>query len=77
MKHFVLKLLYYYKNLISPFLGNLFGGSCRFTPTCSEYSYEAIEKYGLIKGIIKSCQRISKCHPFGDFGYDPVTKSTK
>lgn len=46
---------------------------CRFHPTCSEYSIEAIEKYGFWKGIKLGMKRISKCHPFNDGGYDPLT----
>lgn len=45
---------------------------CRFTPTCSQYMIEAIEKYGVIKGIKLGVKRILKCHPKGKFGYDPV-----
>jgi len=45
---------------------------CRFHPTCSEYSRDALRKYGLVKGFYKSISRISKCHPWGDQGYDPA-----
>jgi len=45
---------------------------CRFTPTCSEYSYQAIEKYGLGKGLFLSLKRIIRCHPWSKGGYDPV-----
>ena len=45
---------------------------CRFTPTCSQYMIDAIEKYGCIKGIKLGLKRLSKCHPKGKFGYDPV-----
>ena len=45
---------------------------CRFTPTCSEYMIEAIEKYGIKNGIKLGLKRLKKCHPNGDFGYDPV-----
>jgi putative membrane protein insertion efficiency factor len=57
-----------YQILLSP----LIGPSCRFTPTCSNYAIEAINKYGPIKGIWLSIKRISKCHPWGDSGHDPV-----
>jgi len=68
MKYFLVFLIKAYKLLISP----LFPSSCRFTPTCSEYSIEAVKKYGVIKGGILSIKRISKCHPFHPGGYDPV-----
>ncbi len=45
---------------------------CRFTPTCSEYMIEAIEKFGIKKGIKLGLKRIKRCRPKGDFGYDPV-----
>ncbi len=45
---------------------------CRFTPTCSKYAYEAIKKYGVIKGGFLSIKRILKCHPYHKGGYDPV-----
>jgi putative membrane protein insertion efficiency factor len=58
----------FYQYGISP----LFPSSCRFTPTCSEYTKQAILKYGLVKGSKLSAKRISKCHPWGGSGYDPV-----
>ncbi len=45
---------------------------CRFIPTCSEYMIEAIERFGVIKGVSLGLKRIMKCHPKGEFGYDPV-----
>lgn len=45
---------------------------CRFTPTCSEYMIEAIDKFGIKKGIKLGLKRLKKCHPKGEFGYDPV-----
>lgn len=45
---------------------------CRFTPTCSEYTYQAIEKYGTINGIILGLKRIIRCHPWNKGGYDPL-----
>ncbi|MGH2621121.1 MAG: membrane protein insertion efficiency factor YidD [Anaerolineales bacterium] len=47
-------------------------GTCRFTPTCSHYSYQAIAKYGLLKGSALSAWRILRCQPFSKGGYDPV-----
>jgi len=57
-----------YQVIISP----LFPGSCRFTPTCSNYAREAIIKHGILKGTLLSLKRISKCHPWGGSGYDTV-----
>ena len=61
-------LINFYKYLISPLLGN----NCRFLPTCSEYTKEAIIEFGLIKGIILGFKRIIKCHPWGKSGHDPI-----
>ncbi len=47
-------------------------GYCRFRPTCSEYTYQAVYKYGIIKGLLKGIWRIIRCHPFSKGGYDPV-----
>ena len=57
---------------LSPLLVALFGNGCRFTPTCSHYTIEAVEKHGAIKGTLLGIKRFSKCHPFGTSGYDPV-----
>ena len=57
-----------YQLVISPLLGK----SCRFEPTCSSYSIESINKYGVVKGISLSLKRILKCHPWGNSGYDSV-----
>jgi len=62
---FIIKI---YQKFISPVLLP----SCRFSPTCSQYSIEALNKHGLLKGLWLSLKRISKCHPFGGSGYDPV-----
>ena len=47
---------------------------CRFTPTCSQYMIDAIDEYGVLKGIHLGIKRLLKCHPFGKYGYDPVRK---
>ncbi|MBL0766243.1 membrane protein insertion efficiency factor YidD [Marivirga atlantica] len=57
-----------YQYGISPF----FPAACRFTPTCSEYAKNAIMKHGIFKGSTLAAKRISKCHPWGGSGYDPV-----
>lgn len=61
-------LINFYQKYISP----LKGPSCRFYPTCSEYSKEAFVKYGFFKGLILTIKRVSKCHPFHKGGYDPL-----
>ncbi len=68
IKNILLEVIKLYKYAISPLLPN----SCRFVPTCSEYSAEAIERYGAVKGSYLSLKRILRCHPFHNGGYDPV-----
>ncbi|MBA3061280.1 MAG: membrane protein insertion efficiency factor YidD [Nitrospirae bacterium] len=68
MKNILLGAVKLYKYVISPLLPD----SCRFVPTCSEYSAEAIERYGAVKGSYLSLKRILRCHPFHNGGYDPV-----
>lgn len=62
-----------YQAVLSPFLGP----SCRHVPTCSNYTIEAIEEWGVLKGTWLGIKRISKCHPWGTSGYDPVPKKKK
>ena len=73
----LIKLIKAYKFLVSPLLGN----TCRYLPTCSDYSIEALKTYGLIKGIFMSTKRILTCHPIkflgGGEGFDPVIKKIK
>jgi uncharacterized protein len=54
------------------FISPLLGARCRFTPTCSHYGLEAFKKYGIFKGFWLTAKRISRCHPWGGHGYDPV-----
>ena len=73
----LIKIIKGYKFMISPLLGH----SCRYLPTCSEYTIEALKTFGLIKGLFKSLKRIFSCHPIkflgGGEGFDPVNKNLK
>ena len=69
----LIKLIKIYKYLISP----LIGPSCRYLPTCSEYSIEALKTYGFSKGLMLIFKRIMSCHPWGNSGFDPVKKEIK
>ena len=73
----LIKIIKGYKYLISPLIGN----SCRYLPTCSEYSIEALKTYGFLKGAFLSLKRILSCHPIkflgGGEGFDPVKKEMK
>ena len=68
MKKIAIALIKFYQRFISP----LKRPSCRFYPTCSQYSLEAFQKYGFFKGLVLSIGRISKCHPFHKGGHDPL-----
>ena len=61
-------LIKIYQWIISPILGP----KCRFTPSCSHYAVEALKKHGALKGLWLTIKRISRCHPWGGQGYDPV-----
>jgi putative membrane protein insertion efficiency factor len=68
MKYLVLDFLRLYKTFLSPF----FPPACRFTPTCSEYAMQAVEKHGAIRGTWLGTKRILRCQPFCKGGFDPV-----
>jgi putative membrane protein insertion efficiency factor len=68
LKRLLIKMVRGYQLLISPFLGN----NCRYMPTCSAYTLEAVEKWGPWRGLWMGLKRISRCHPFHEGGYDPV-----
>lgn len=68
MKWIALKAIRFYQRFISPVLPS----ACRFEPTCSRYTYEAIEVHGVIRGTWLGVKRISRCHPMNPGGYDPV-----
>ena len=67
-KRALLWMIRFYRASISP----IFPACCRFTPTCSQYAMEAVEKYGAVKGGYLALRRILRCHPFHEGGYDPV-----
>jgi putative membrane protein insertion efficiency factor len=73
MKFILINLIKIYRYTLSP----LFPSSCRFYPTCSEYSIEAIQRHGAAKGSWLMLKRISKCHPLHSGGYDPVPDDYK
>lgn len=68
MKFLVLGLIRFYQRLLSPWLPP----SCRFVPSCSQYGFEAIARYGIVKGGWLALTRIVRCQPFNPGGYDPV-----
>ncbi|MDR1337430.1 MAG: membrane protein insertion efficiency factor YidD [Rickettsiales bacterium] len=70
MKHIAILFIRLYQLAVSPLTGGR--AVCRFTPTCSEYARQAIEKYGFICGTWMGLKRMSRCRPGGGFGYDPV-----
>lgn len=73
MRRVCIFLIRMYQKTLSPLLGN----SCRFTPSCSQYTIDSINEYGLFKGIFIGVKRIIRCNPFSKGGYDPVPKKNK
>jgi uncharacterized protein len=68
MKSATIRAIWLYQKAISPYLPT----ACRYTPTCSHYSQEAIQRHGLLKGSWLGVKRLARCHPWGGQGYDPV-----
>jgi len=68
MKKIFIWLIRGYQKILSPLLG----AQCRYTPTCSQYAVEALQKHGALKGSWLAFKRILSCNPFGGHGYDPV-----
>jgi putative membrane protein insertion efficiency factor len=68
MKYLIVKFIQVYQIVLSP----ISRPSCRFYPTCSQYAVEAIEKRGVVVGLLKAIWRVIRCNPFGGSGYDPV-----
>ena len=73
LKKIIIALIRFYQLALSP----LKQPTCQLSPTCSQYSIEAIERFGVIKGTYLSVRRILKCHPFHEGGYDPVPEKWK
>ena len=71
MKKIMIFLLKVYKKTISPMISAC-GIHCKYYPTCSEYTKQALKKYGAVKGTIKGIKRILRCNPFSKGGYDPL-----
>jgi len=71
MRHVLVLFVRAYQVTLSPLLGVL-GAGCRYFPTCSQYTYQAVEKYGWVRGSWMGIKRIGRCHPFARGGYDPV-----
>lgn len=74
MTKLVLLLISAYQKGISPLIDAILGkgNTCRYSPTCSVYMFDAVKKYGVLKGIYMGIKRIGRCHPYTKGGYDPV-----
>ena len=72
MKKIFIKIIEFYKKNISPYLAQNYNIHCKYEPTCSEYTKQAIEKYGAMRGTLLGIKRILKCNPISKGGYDPL-----
>jgi len=72
MKKLFIKLINFYQKHISTYLSQVWNVHCKYEPTCSEYTKQAIEKYGVLKGSLMGLKRILRCNPFSKGGYDPL-----
>jgi hypothetical protein len=81
MKNIILFLIKTYQKTLSRehgLVGKVFPGrSCRFFPTCSQYTYEAVEEFGIFSGVWMGIKRIARCHPWNEGGFDPVDRRGK
>ena len=68
MRRIVIFIIRGYQYVLSPYLAS----SCRYTPSCSSYAIEALQRFGFLRGLILATRRIFSCHPWHDGGYDPV-----
>jgi uncharacterized protein len=67
-----LLMLRLYRAIVSPLIMGIYGPACRFNPSCSEYAYQAIAQFGLLRGSALALRRLARCHPLGGHGYDPI-----
>ena len=72
MQKLVSSCIKFYQRWISP----AFPPHCRYTPSCSEYTFEAVQKFGTVRGVLMGLRRLLRCHPLHPGGYDPVPEST-
>jgi uncharacterized protein len=78
VKHFGVRAALFALNCYKSYLSILFAGNCRFEPTCSRYAYEAIERFGVVRGVWLGTKRLLRCQPFSKkFGYDPVPERSE
>jgi putative membrane protein insertion efficiency factor len=71
MRQILIALIKLYRYAISPYMAP----SCRYTPTCSSYAIEAVERHGIFRGSWLAMRRVSRCHPWHEAGYDPVPEN--